>query len=87
MLVTDDPCTRIGITNPSTESLLTVSCTFAGYHAVRRQATQEGIPFKTLSSQQVRRYRHIFADYFMVAAAEVQLHCIGRTSLARLDDV
>ena len=57
------PLKRIGLIDPSKESLLTLACSFAGYHAVRRAniASQSN----TLTSSQRHAAHQTFADFFL----------------------
>ena len=69
------PLTRLGLVSPSRDALLTVSCVFAGYHAIKRSSFVSGLTCLPLSNQQ-RAYAHIlFAEAFRAAALEVQLSC------------
>ena len=67
------PLKRIGLVDPSRESLLTLACSFAGYHAVRRAniASQT----HTLTSSQRHAAHQTFSDFFWVEALDNGLRC------------
>ena len=75
----DNPLERFAIVNPSKDSLLVVSCMFAGYHACKRHATTKQLSSDTLSREARVQMHMIFFDYFATAAQEIGLHCIARS--------
>ena len=79
----DNPLERWAIMNCSMDSLLVVSCMFAGYHACKRHATAEHYGSETLTHDARVQMHMIFCDYFHTAAQEIGLHCIARSSFRR----
>jgi hypothetical protein len=77
-----DPIERIGLFHTSVDNLRALSCTFSGYHAVRRsdRLTEHPAPpkppFRTFASQ-------IFAEAFFTEALEIDLPCRSPASLIR----
>ncbi len=70
-----DPLERIGLVNISRGSALAVSCTFAGYHAVRR-AIKLSHAVQTLPDQ-FRSVAHTtFVDHFWTASLDAGLPCL-----------
>ena len=76
-----DPVTRIGVVRPSMDSLLAVSCTFAGYHAVKRGPARDyqagAIDYETLTA----RAHRTFWGAFGAAAADCNLRCYAPARL------
>ncbi len=70
-----NPLERIGLINISQRTALAVSCTFAGYHAIRRSLTTPQ-QLHTLADKD-RAYAHsIFVDYFWAASLDCGLQCV-----------
>ena len=69
------PLTRIGLVDPTIDSLLAVACSFAGYHAVKRQALELNFTHSHLDPTQVARCHRVFLDAFCVAALDCALPC------------
>jgi hypothetical protein len=59
-----DPCKRIGLTDLSCQAALTISATFAGYHAIRRTPQLEN-DAHTYSEDHLSRNHKVFVDYFL----------------------
>ena len=70
------PLERLGLVNPSKESLLTVACVFSAYHAVKRSALVSNMSQQeSLHEAQTLSVFSVFADTFRVEANEVGLSC------------
>ena len=72
------PLTRLGLVSPSRDGLLTVSCTFAGYHAIKRSNFVVGLSHIPLDPSQRSAAHILFAEAFRASALEVQLPCKAR---------
>ena len=69
------PVKRLGLSTPTKHSLLTVSCMFSGYHAVKRSRVVQTLSSLPLNTEQQNAARHLFADAFYASALEVGLPC------------
>ncbi len=70
-----NPLERIGLINITRRTALSVSCTFAGYHAVRRAISLD-LNHNTLPDN-LRAHAHaIFVDHFWAASLEMGLQCV-----------
>ena len=78
-----DPLVRLGLKDHSRDSLLVVSCCFAGYHACIRHAIANQFTNDTLCAHHREQVLAIFADYFCAAAHELGIHCVARSDLNR----
>ena len=67
------PLTRLALMDPSIPSLLTVACSFAGYHAIKRLAHSMSFSDAPLSSSQVALCHRTFFDAFCAAALDCSL--------------
>ena len=72
-----DPLIRFGWVNPNPECLSEISCSFAGYHATRRNVRKFGFApvDMELSSGDVRRFGTLFAEAFVADAREKCVAC------------
>ena len=69
-----NPLIRVGLINPSINSLKRVACSSAGYHAVRSFFKSKNLPASNDSKftpAEVRLGWGVFADAFSVAAREL----------------
>ena len=71
--VPDCPLKRIGLVDPTRQSLLTLACAFAGYHATRRANIISCA--QTLDNSQRHAAHRTFADAFWVEAMDNGLQC------------
>ena len=71
-----NPLIRFGLVNPNPERLSLICCSFAGYHAVRRNVRKSSFApvDMELSYGDLRRFWTLFAEAF---AAEAREHCIA----------
>ena len=67
------PLTRIGLVDPSRDSLLSVACCFAGYHAVKRKVSSSLSSSGPLPVHTISDHHQTFADAYIVAANECGL--------------
>ena len=73
---TSNPVERIGLHNPSKDSLLVTACVFSAYHACRRDLRGISLPEAGLfTSAQLERIRDVFCRGFKAEADEVSLVC------------
>ena len=76
-----EPLTRLGLVEPSIPCLLAVSCSFAGYHAVKRLALEKAFTGSPLEQDVVAFCHRTFFDAFCAAARDCSFHCSGFSSL------
>ena len=69
------PLKRIGLIDPSKESILCVACAFSGYHAVKRACSELSIKDGTLTFGQRFAAHTIFCDFFWTEALDNGLRC------------
>ena len=69
------PIERLGLSTPTKHSLLAVSCTFSGYHAIKRSHFVHSLTTLPLNSEQRIAALRLFADAFYASALEVGLSC------------
>ena len=69
------PVKRLGLASPATDTLLSVACTFSGYHAIKRSHFTSSLTQHPLNIQQRNAAHKLFADAFFAAALEVGLDC------------
>ena len=60
------------------EVLLAISCTFSGYHAIKRSNFVVGLSHMPLDFSQRSAAHILFAEAFRTSALEVQLPCKAR---------
>ena len=77
------PLQRLGLVNPTVQSLLSVACSFAGDHAMKRHASSVGYSDASLSSVQVAVCHGILLDAFCAAAGDCSLPCTAFSVLLR----
>ena len=70
-----DPLERIGLVSPSNESLLRIACTFAGYHAIKRDASITCSANNTLNIEQRFNAHVTFANAFWLEATDNGYNC------------
>ena len=75
------PLTRLAVVDPSTLSLLALSCSFAGYHAIKRLAREKFFTDAPLSPVLVGMCHRTFFDAFFTAALDCSLPCTALSSL------
>ena len=69
-----DPLVRFGIKDPSHEGLLSVACTFAGYHSIKNcTSITSSITSNRTGSDFHREIAIQFADAFLAVARDVKL--------------
>ena len=69
------PLKRIGLIAPSRESILCIACTFAGYHAVKRNSKFLQISSTTLTLDQRFACHKLFAEAFWAEAIDNGFRC------------
>ena len=69
------PIKRLGLSTPTKHSLLAVSFTFCGYHAIKRSHFVHSLTTLPLNSEQQIAALRLFADAFYASALEVGLSC------------
>ena len=67
--------TRIGIIDPTRDSLLTVMATFAAYHAVKRSPFISGLDGSPLNLERAHDAHLLFVGAFSAAARDAGLAC------------
>ena len=72
------PVKRLGLVSPDREVLLAISCTFSGYHAIKRSNFVVGLSHMPLDPSQRSAAHILFAEAFRASALEVQLPCKAR---------
>ena len=72
------PVKRLGLVSPDREVLLAISCTFSGYHAIKRSNFVVGLAHMPLDPSQRSAAHILFAEAFRASALEVQLPCKAR---------
>ena len=82
-LTSPQPLTRLGLVNPSPESLLSVSASFAGYHAMKRGIGSEHSSPDPLSSEQIRKSHLQFLDAYIAAAHDCGLSPVAFSTAVR----
>jgi len=80
------PLTRLAVVDPSTPSLLALSCSFAGYHAIKRLAREKLFTQAPLSPDLVFMCHRTFFDAFHAAALDCSLPCIALSTLLHTID-
>ena len=80
------PLTRLGVVDPSITSLLALSCSFAGYHAIKRLAREKYFTEAPLTPALVSLCHKTFFDAFSAAALDCSLPCTALSSLLQLTD-
>ena len=75
--VSEDPLSRLGLVNPSLDSLNILCSTFAGYHSVRRGIRTAGTNnMESLTSGAIRHHWTVFASAYEVDARERSTACV-----------
>ena len=77
------PLHRLAVVEPSIISLLTVSCSFAGYHAIKRLAIERSFTDTSLHPAQVALCHKTFFEAFCAAALDCSLPCTALSTLMR----
>ena len=77
------PLTRLGLVEPSRDSLLAVAASFAGYHAVKRFAAKHFCSACDLIDSQRLDLHRVFYDAFIAEANENGLSVIPLASALR----
>ena len=67
------PLTRLGLASPTRNNLLCVSCSFAGYHAVKRSPRASSLSNLPLDSMQLSVAHQTFFEAFRAEAVHVNL--------------
>ena len=62
------PLTRLGLVSHTRDGLLTVSCTFAGYLAIKRSSFVSGLTCLPLNSQQRAAAHILFAERMQLSS-------------------
>ena len=80
----EDPLQRVGLKNPSQNSLISVACTFSAYHAVKSMVRAGKIPMQgdVLPTSAIKLAWSVFAETFVAEAGECGRAC-ARFSLAK----
>ena len=76
------PLVRLGLISPKLDSLLSVACSFAGYHAMRRYHKKNQLGAEPLNPHNIHFTHMTFLDYYCVAAKDCGLACTVFSSLA-----
>jgi hypothetical protein len=69
------PLKRIGLIDPTRDSVLRVACAFAGYHAIKRACRKLDIRSETLTLEQRFAAHQLYADFFWTEAVDNGLSC------------
>ena len=67
------PLTRLGLVDPSEDSLKSVACSFAAYHAVKRSLTHQFLTSAPLCGDQILSSHRVFWDSYCTAARDCEL--------------
>ena len=76
----DCPLERLGLSQPSRNSLLSVACTFSAYHAVKRLVSTWNMQaHSTLDKTQLNAVYGLFAETLAVEARDAELPLVSST--------